>query len=377
MFTTLIKTASSSSSSQGQGRIDRNSIDAVHAQPTKNIIKAAEQCLPRKKIPSMRGGFKILSKQVWQADKQWHTLKKEQTKSRQDMKDVSRDDSTWATLRQTHRQSCHALRIHTSKSRAKWLSNRLQQVSLFGDTQSTKHTWDKLKRNLGAEVMSGLPTQVRMATGEIVSGKEADEQWHRTRESISKFDSTAPFNEEAQKRRSIKMATIEKKEQEQARVEQKERREEGIMDSAIGIDEVKSSIQRASKGTAPGTDEVYSELLRQGGDYLQEIMHLVYNIVWAEGHGPEEWDCALVRPLYKPKAKDPLVIENYRAVTLINTLCKIYEDILCARVVHHLETNKGLSPSQAGSRRFLGCTEMVYTLISAVKHRKEHMQEGT
>ena len=58
--------------------------------------------------------------------------------------------------------------------------------------------------------MSGLPTQVRMATGEIVSGKEANEQWHRTREAISKFDSTAPFNKEAQKRRSIKMAKMDR-----------------------------------------------------------------------------------------------------------------------------------------------------------------------
>ena len=92
-------------------------------------------------------------------------------------------------------------------------------------------------------------------------GKEADEQWHRTRESISKFDSAAPFNDEAKERRSIKMAMIDKKEQEQARVEQKERstrRKEEIMGSAIGTDEVKSSIQRASKGTAPGTDEVYN-----------------------------------------------------------------------------------------------------------------------
>ena len=35
---------------QGQVTIDRKSIDAVYEQLTKNIIKAAEQCLPRKKI---------------------------------------------------------------------------------------------------------------------------------------------------------------------------------------------------------------------------------------------------------------------------------------------------------------------------------------
>ena len=225
--------------------------------------------------------------------------------------------------------------------------------------------------------MSGLPTQVRMASGKVVSGNQADEQWHKTRADISKFDATAPFNKEAQKRRSMKMASIDKEEQDKAQSAKHDRNDEGIMGAAIGREEVSSSLQRSSKGTAPGTDEVYNELLIQGGDYIQEILHLFFNVVWAQGHGPGEWDCALVRPLYKPKAKDPLLVENYRAVTLFNTMCKIYEDILCARVVHHLETNRGLSPSQAGSRRFLGCTEMVYTLISAVKHRHELKKEGT
>ena len=58
--------------------------------------------------------------------------------------------------------------------------------------------------------MSGLPTQVCMATGKIVSGKEADEQWHKTQADISKFDITAPSNKEAQRRRSTKVVSIDK-----------------------------------------------------------------------------------------------------------------------------------------------------------------------
>ena len=51
---------------------------------------------------------------------------------------------------------------------------------MFGEAHSAKHTWDKLNRSLGSKVMSGLPTQVRMVTGKMVPGKEADEQWHKT-----------------------------------------------------------------------------------------------------------------------------------------------------------------------------------------------------
>jgi len=301
---------------RGRDTTDMNSINAVYDQLTKGIIKAAEQCLPRKKPPSLKGGLRVLSKQVWQPDKHWHISKKEKVASWQASKGASDSDSIGTTLRQNHRKACQALRIHTNKSRAKWLSNRLQKVSLFGDAHTAKHTWDQLKRSLGAEIMSGLPTQVRMASGKIVSGKEADDQWHKTRADISKFDATAPFNKEAQKRRSMKMASIDKEEQDKAQSAKHDRNDEGIMGAAIGREEVSSSLQRSSKGTAPGTDEVYNELLIQGGDYIQEILHLFFNVVWAQGHGPGEWDCALVRPLYKPKAKDPLLVENYRAVTL-------------------------------------------------------------
>ena len=152
------------------------------------------------------------------------------------------------------------------------------------------------------------------------------------------------------------MVSIDKEEQEKARTAKQNMHDEGIMGAVIGRvsqrGEVSSSLQRTSRGTVPGTDEVYNELLIQGCDYLQEILHRFFNVVWAQGHGPREWDCALVRPPYEPKSKDPLLIENCRAVTLISTMRKIYEDILCARVVYHLETNRGLSPSQAGSRRF-------------------------
>ena len=182
-------------------------------------------------------------------------MKREKVTSWQASKGASDSDSVGTTLRQNHRKACQALLIHTNKSRAKWLSNRLQKVSLFGDAHTAKHTWDQLKRSLGAEIMSGLPTQVRMASGKIVSGKEADDQWHKTRADISKFDATAPFNKEPQKRRSMKMASIDKEEQDKAQSAKHDRNDEGIMGAAIGREEVSSSLQRSSKGTAPGTDK--------------------------------------------------------------------------------------------------------------------------
>ena len=42
----------------------------VSATPTAGIIKAAQQCLPKKKPPSLQGGLRVLSKQVGKPDAQ-------------------------------------------------------------------------------------------------------------------------------------------------------------------------------------------------------------------------------------------------------------------------------------------------------------------
>ena len=113
------------------------------------------------------------------------------------------------------------------------------------------------------------------------------------------------------------------------------RKDQGVMNAGITKEEISACLQRASTNTAPGTDEIYNELLKQGGDFLSDLLHTFFNAVWEAEAGPDEWSLALVRPLYKSKSKDPLAIENYRAITLINTICKPYEDILCDRVVTH------------------------------------------
>ena len=141
-----------------------------------------------------------MSKQVWKPDEQWRELKKGQVESWQALRLIIEGTPLWEGARTRHRRACQALRVYTNTSRSKWLSKRLHKVSLFGDSHSAKHTWETLKRSLGSEIMSGLPTKIRTSTGDLLSGKEADKQWHEVRASISKFDSTAPFDPKAQKK---------------------------------------------------------------------------------------------------------------------------------------------------------------------------------
>ena len=352
-------------------------ISEIYSKLTAGVLAAATECLPRKKTPSLRGGMRTRPRTQWHPDATWHRLKQRAQESWQKHKDMPQDHADALLSKRTYREACRDLRIHTSQSRTRWLSQRLHNTSLHAPSHTVKFTWEKLKRSLGSESISGLPAQVRGGDGRVLHGQEAAAEWHRKRAEIGKYDSTAPFNAKAQAMMKLQMHSILQKEATDSANAAPPRKDQGVMNAGITKEEISACLQRASTNTAPGTDEIYNELLKQGGDFLSDLLHTFFNAVWEAEAGPDEWSLALVRPLYKSKSKDPLAIENYRAITLINTICKLYEDILCDRVVTHLETSKGISTSQGGSRRSLGCQEMVYTLVSAARLRKEALQAGT
>ena len=80
--------------------------------------------------------------------------------------------------------------------------------------------------------------------------------------------------------------------------------------------EVRYMLSRVKKGTAPGTQGIHYDLLCHGGNLVEDTHLLLYSLVWSTGTSPDEWLKALIQPIYKPKTKDPSVIEHYRAVTL-------------------------------------------------------------
>jgi hypothetical protein len=85
---------------------------------------------------------------------------------------------------------------------------------------------------------------------------------------------------------------------------------------------------------------------------------------------------ALILHIYKQKTQDSSIIENYRAVTLINCTCKGYEDILCQRITNHLEGLKGIARGHR-ARRHMSNEELVHTLTSAARARHQHSGAGT
>ena len=350
-------------------------LDEAYAGVSDAILSAAQVAL-ESKPPSSN---KLRQRQtVWRPGPEWKKLKHEQTQAWKDLSQTVPQSDEHDAAHRKHKAACHRLRVHVADDRSRWQSKRFSKISLQGPAHTMRNAWSFLKRQVGAEeVQPGLPKKVKLDDGSLLSGHEATAQWHKTRAKIGCHDDAHPgFDPQAHEARKQRLRRIEIEEAEKIRTSLPSADKDDIMMREISPLEIAAMLAASSNGTAPGTDQLPYELLTNGGEAVRTTLLLVYNLGWFAGLHPSPWDLALVRPLFKAKTKEPLVIANYRAVSLINCICKGYETVLFNRTSAHLESRKDISPGQ-GARRHMGTEELLYTITSTAKARYAHSGKGT
>src|ERR1044072_7219822 len=95
--------------------------------------------------------------------------------------------------------------------------------------------------------------------------------------------------------------------------------------------EFEEALARMKNGKAPGEDGVGIELVREAGTQVKKYILKVLNKCWRRGRVPEEWGRTIIVPIDKRKG-DSGVCENYRGISLINHIVKIYERMIERRL---------------------------------------------
>lgn len=118
---------------------------------------------------------------------------------------------------------------------------------------------------------------------------------------------------------------------------------------AVTQDELLQII-RSLKDGAPGYDEITAKVLKSSVPSIVEPLCYLCNLSLSEGVFPQELKLANVLPLYK--SGDDMLFNNYRPVSLLCTLSKVFEKIMYSRLLNFLETYKILIKNQFGFRKF-------------------------
>ena len=123
-------------------------------------------------------------------------------------------------------------------------------------------------------------------------------------------------------------------------------------DSEITEFEVENVVMAMGNGKSTGDDcipvEVYKKLLRNRNKTLTCHINQLF-----DGHIPESFMTSQVISLHKKG--DPMDVDNYRGISLMNVILKIACAVVANRITHEVETDHLLTPAQAGFRPEMQC----------------------
>jgi hypothetical protein len=153
-----------------------------------------------------------------------------------------------------------------------------------------------------------------------------------------------------------------------------------VLDAPITALEVFKAIRKLKMGKAPGEDGILTDILKTAADAVNngklrgdnsvvDALVLMFNFVFDKGVWPERWGTGIIFPLHKHDSRlDP---SNYRPITLLSVVGKLFGVVVNARLSAFSEATGSLSDEQGGFRPGRGTPDQVFLLREVLASRKE------
>ncbi|XP_066597110.1 golgin subfamily A member 6-like protein 22 [Prorops nasuta] len=168
---------------------------------------------------------------------------------------------------------------------------------------------------------------------------------------------------------------LEGKEERERGCERKESRgEEKRRGNEIEEREVEREFNRLKPGKAAGENGVGNEVWKYGGKGVRREVWRICNGVWKGEGWPEGWETGIIVPI--KKKGEGRKVEEYRGVTLMDTLAKVYAGVLGERQEKEMKEKNMIGEGQTGYRKGRGVMEHIYTLNFLVNREVEEKGGG-
>ena len=130
----------------------------------------------------------------------------------------------------------------------------------------------------------------------------------------------------------------------------------------ITVSEIKLQLNKTKGKSAPGADGIKYPILKKCPNIVFENLAHIYNRCLNIGYFPKKWKEATGTMIPKPK-KDPKIVTNYRPISLLSCVGKLFEKILANRIRSKLEEENFFNLWQIGYRNKRCAMEHVLRLV--------------
>ena len=138
------------------------------------------------------------------------------------------------------------------------------------------------------------------------------------------------------------------------------------LNSEVIKDELLSAIKQLRNGASSGPDLLLNEFFKQGSVLLINYLHALFNRLFQMGYFPKQWSEGFIVPIFKKG--DINEVSNYRGITLLSTLGKLFTRILNNRLTEWAENYNVYIEAQAGFRKHMGTVDNIFVLNGLSTH---------
>ena len=125
------------------------------------------------------------------------------------------------------------------------------------------------------------------------------------------------------------------------------------------------SIGLLHKNKAPGPDGLCVEKFKATRELIIPYLTLLFNNIYLTGEFPDGWSESIITPVHKRGAKNNP--NNYRAISLTNSVSKIFMHTLKNRLRIWCDDHNIIEESQAGFRRKYSTVDKIFNLQAVIQ----------
>jgi hypothetical protein len=136
--------------------------------------------------------------------------------------------------------------------------------------------------------------------------------------------------------------------------------------SPITPTDIEKVITKIKSKNSAGHDDLSNRIIKQIGPIIAAPLSIIINQSFATGIFPEKLKIAKVIPIYKKE--DEMLFTNYRPISLLPVISKIFEKIAYAQLYNYLTINNLLYNSQHGFRTLHSTETAAYEFIDVTNN---------
>ena len=137
------------------------------------------------------------------------------------------------------------------------------------------------------------------------------------------------------------------------------------MNRAISQYDIFEAISAMENNKAPGFDGIQIEFIKGARSFFVPMLEKIFNGILDSGEFPEAWGNALICLVFKKGDNtDP---KNYRGISLLSTISKIFTKILNSRLNEWMDNTNKRQEEQAGFRKGYSTMDQLFNLQSIIQ----------